>query len=431
MTVRFDVALEGCRQILLGLLHQGEADFGKVVIVRDLMGRIHLALERGSKGDVPQQTLAALSTAAGPFWGARVLEGRKMAAPQAVFASLDAVELDDGLWLLERGVVGAEWGRAPLPNRPPTPPRAALYGLKGGVGRSTALCVWARHLAGMGKRVLVVDLDLESPGVSSLLLTQDGSADFGLVDWFVEQAVGNADKELLRLMVARSPAASGTSGEILVAPCKGTKDMDYLAKLSRAYIDVPGASTRHFGERVAELIDQLEEEHTPDVVLIDSRAGLHDLAGVATTRLDAMTFLFAGASRQTWDGYRTLLNGWAKYPAVIQEVRNRVRVVAAMVPETERGQFLANLNQLSYDSFCDIVYEEASDATPDAFNFDVEAEDAPHFPLPTFWSRVFQDWDPLSSDVTQEQVAACYSQFLERATDMVLSEESAPGARNG
>lgn len=379
-------------------------------------------METGSEGALSPDALAKLSSAAGPFWADRILEGEKMAAPEAVFNSPDAVQLSSGLWLLERGVVGAEWGRAPLPNREPAPPRATVFALKGGVGRSTALCVWARHLAAAGKRVLVVDLDLESPGVSSLLVPKDALSDFGLVDWFVEDAVGNADSELLQLMVAKSPLASGTSGSILVAPCKGSRESDYLAKLSRAYIDLPGASPRNFGERVAEVIDRLEEAHTPDVVLLDSRAGLHDIAGVATTRLGAMTFLFSGSSRQTWDGYSSLLAGWAKYPAVAREVRERVRVVAAMIPETERSAYLAALSQSAYDAFSESLYEESGADTPEAFNFDLGSEDAPHYPLPIYWSRVFQEWDPASSHVPPEQVAASYARFLERATDMVLSD---------
>ena len=46
-------------------------------------------------------------------------------------------------------------------------PRVVFYSIKGGVGRSTALaaCAWA--LAASGQRVLVLDLDLESPAAES------------------------------------------------------------------------------------------------------------------------------------------------------------------------------------------------------------------------------------------------------------------------
>jgi Mrp family chromosome partitioning ATPase len=44
-------------------------------------------------------------------------------------------------------------------------PRIVFFSIKGGVGRSTALAASAWALAESGKRVLVLDLDLESPGV--------------------------------------------------------------------------------------------------------------------------------------------------------------------------------------------------------------------------------------------------------------------------
>jgi tetratricopeptide (TPR) repeat protein len=47
-----------------------------------------------------------------------------------------------------------------------------FYSFKGGVGRSLALLNVAYTLAGRGRHVLVVDMDLEAPGISSFLLGQ-------------------------------------------------------------------------------------------------------------------------------------------------------------------------------------------------------------------------------------------------------------------
>src|ERR1019366_1396294 len=47
-----------------------------------------------------------------------------------------------------------------------------FYSFKGGVGRSLALLNAAYTLAGRGRHVLVVDMDLEAPGISSFLLGQ-------------------------------------------------------------------------------------------------------------------------------------------------------------------------------------------------------------------------------------------------------------------
>src|ERR1039458_6563832 len=47
-----------------------------------------------------------------------------------------------------------------------------FYSFKGGVGRSMALLNTAYTLAGRGRHVLIMDMDLEAPGISSFLLNQ-------------------------------------------------------------------------------------------------------------------------------------------------------------------------------------------------------------------------------------------------------------------
>src|SRR3569833_142258 len=63
------------------------------------------------------------------------------------------------------------------------PPRVAFYSYKGGVGRSTALAIVARQLAREGFSVAVIDLDLEAPGINSLLLAQSVPSPIGVVDY--------------------------------------------------------------------------------------------------------------------------------------------------------------------------------------------------------------------------------------------------------
>ena len=428
MTTRFDKAFNDVLEIIRQTRDNDLRDVGKVVVVRDLVGRIRLAVQRAPIAPIATALEKRLQDAAGPFFASGILIGDEMLMASLVFESPDAYELD-GVTVVERLAVGAEWTRPPLPNDEPRPPRATLSGIKGGVGRSTAVCAWARHLANRGARVLVVDLDLESPGLSTTLLPPGASPDLGIVDWLVEDAVGNADEDIVRRMVANSPLASGTTGQVLIAPCMGSTHDSYLAKLARAYLDVPrpDGGVRTFAERLATMIDALESAVGPTVVLLDSRAGLHDLAAIATTRLSAMTFLFASGSRQTWEGYRILLRSWVSRPAIAREIRERLRIVAAQVPETGREQYLDRFVSDAYDLFADTLYEEVSPQKPNAFNFDVQATDAPHFPLPIYWSRPFQEWDPLDTQVTGDQISAAFGQFLERATDLVLDTESDNG----
>lgn len=431
MSVRFDDALRSWLQEVEAALNGELAATGQVIIVRDLRGRMRLVLEKQpERSEALAALYARLDATAGPFAGGPPLVADDLLAPEAVRQSPDLHEVPGcpRVWLLERTVTGADWTRPPLPDAAPLIPRATLYGIKGGVGRSLALCAWAHYLARQGKKVLCVDLDLESPGISSTLLPADASADFGVVDWLVEDAVGNADDTLVRLMAAQSPLAVGTAGSILVVSCGGSIETarptdGYMAKLARAYVDLPlpAGGVQTFADRLARMVDALESEHRPDVVLLDSRAGLHDIAAVAITRLGAMAFLFAIGNRQTWDGYRKLLLQWQHQPRIGAEVRRRLRVVAAQVPETGREAYLRQFELDAYSLFAETLYEEAGAENLGAFNFDKNDPDAPHFRLPIYWSRAMQEWNPLSGAVTPDQHEAAFGSFLPVATEQLLA----------
>lgn len=431
MTIRFDEAMRGYLEVVRSAQSAALAPgkVGKVVVVRDLRGRLRLAIEKGPKDGADLAALQQqLREAAGPFFGGGPLWRDELLAPDALFDAKDGYKAGD-VTVLERTTMGADWTRSALPNEEPRPPRGALYGIKGGVGRSLALCVLARHLAQLGKKVLVVDLDLESPGVSTSLLPAGAGASFGVVDWLAEDAVEQADDELVDQMAVSSPLADDTGGSILVAPCgavsspsAGGADSDYLAKLCRAYIDLPsrGGRIETFAERLARMLDALERTHAPDVVLLDSRAGLHDVAAITLTRLASMSFLFAIGTPQTWAGYRTLFRQWQRQPEVAMRVRERLRIVAAQVPETDRVAYLARFQEDAYSLFAETLYEEAGPQTPNAFNFDIGSTDAPHHRLPIYWSRALQDWNPLSDAVTPDQLQGALGEFVKEASELLL-----------
>lgn len=61
------------------------------------------------------------------------------------------------------------------------PAVVTFYSLRGGVGRTTALVNAARTLASRGRRVLCIDMDLEAPGLATLLGLPEPDDDKGSV----------------------------------------------------------------------------------------------------------------------------------------------------------------------------------------------------------------------------------------------------------
>lgn len=432
MSIRFSAALDSARQWVKIHAERLPKD---LALVRDLYGRIRIALPPHTAADGADDSLwQELHALLGPYSPGvenLLLSGDTLLAPDAIFKSQDLVPLEPSSsarpFFLDRLINGGDWLRPQFPDAPPRVPRATFYGLKGGVGRSTALALFARHLAVRGKNVLVLDLDLESPGVGSLLLPADSFPASGLVDWFVEDAVGGADATLLDDLTASSPLAAATQGQIRVAPAHGLGETAYLPKLARVTLDVrTQTGMESFSMRLHRLVESLEQHWKPDVVLLDSRAGLHDVAAVSLTRLGALALLFAANGEQTWQGYRLLFRHWQANFGSLPHFRENLRVVDALVPETGRPEHRATALAASHALFEETIYEESAPDAQEAFNYALDDPDGPHHSVPIFWSRIFQGFNPSSAPATvsDAEVTACYGEFLQTCERLLYSGET-------
>jgi hypothetical protein len=421
-----DIAVEKAKGL-------GNALGNEIVLVRDLHGRIRVLLPgvrtnyTADQNAVLDKFADELSEALGVygFPGERaVLFAGDLVQGEEILTSGDRrlVAEQGGLkiHLLDRQIIGQDWTRSPLA-RKTTNPRVTFFGIKGGVGRSTALIIWAWQLAKQGKHVLVFDLDLESPGASSTLLPQVNLPDYGIMDWLVEDGVGQAEI-VEKGMVTSSPLAKGLSGEIRVVSAYGRETGDYLPKLARCYAEFSGGGMMPWGERIQRMVEGIEQKEGPDLVILDSRAGLHDIAAVLVTRMGADAFLFAVDSAQTWTAYSFLFHHWKQHPQVA-EFRQRLQMVAGMVPETGREEYLKKFREHSWDLFRENLYDEVESDNSDAFSFDLPNEDAPHYPLPVFWHRALQEFDPATTETGLDEKTAqeALGVFMSEADKMIFS----------
>jgi Mrp family chromosome partitioning ATPase len=404
-----------------------EYDLGReITLIRDFRGRIRPILPTKPTDETDLQTLDSYRTALTNSLGAYGFTARQatlflddLGEADTLLAERRLLETSEtvSIYLLDRQIIGQDWMRGKL-TRTTSNPRITFFGIKGGVGRSTALVNWAWHLAEQGKTVLIFDLDLESPGVSSSLLPVDNLPDFGIVDWFVEDGVGQANA-VAEEMMGTSPLAQHSSGKILVVPAYGSKTGDYLPKLARCYAELGGNEPMSWAERLQKLVESMEAKIQPDVVIFDSRAGLHDIAAVTVTRMDADTLLFAINTPQTWAGYGMLFKHWNKHPQV-DLFRNRLQIVAGMVPETGRAAYLQSCQENAWDLFVEYLYDEANSDELDAFNFDKDDDSAPHAPIPVYWQRGLQEFDPINNGLDVRLANDAYGLLMEQA-DQILA----------
>jgi hypothetical protein len=175
------------------------------------------------------------------------------------------------------------------------------------------------------------------------------------------------------------------------------------------------------------MVQQTEKRENPDLVILDSRAGLHDIAAVTVTRMDADAFLFAVDSMQTWNAYTFLFRHWRQHPQV-SKFRQKLQIVAGMVPETGRDQYLKRFRENSWDLFREHLYDEADAQVADVFSFDLDSMEAPHYPLPIFWNRALQEFDPFRDDsgIDEQITEAAMGKFMTEAEGMVFGGEVTP-----
>lgn len=376
-----------------------------LLVNRDLNGRVRLILparikeseQRGLWEFLASNLMQRLGAHAYPNNANILFEtSRELACQGATSYSVDEFA---NVWMVDRLATEANWTHIKLETDGVS--RIVFFSIKGGVGRSTALAATAWHLAQAGKRVLVLDLDLESPGLSSALLPLERQPMYGITDWLVEDLVNNGDV-VLDSMVATSNLSH--DGEIHVVPAHGAEHGEYIAKLGRVWMPkLHKDGTREaWSARLERLLQALEARIQPDVVLIDSRSGIDEIASACITDMGAsLILLFALEGNQTWTGYRMLFEQWLR-AGVAQQIRERLQVVGAIVPELDRVEYLAGLREHSYEVFVDTLYDEIAPINAGeidgkwrvgelslGWSFDEAGEGAPHHPWAVNWHRSF------------------------------------------
>ena len=433
--VSFDTIRDRVARVLKNKGAKALSEAGRIYLVRDLLGKVHISVS--DEMETSETVHAALEPLARRLH--ETLGPHGFPAEDAVLF-VDAELLDDlddqalmihpGVYLADRLVTGGDWWTVRDTPRTTSAARYTLYSVKGGVGRSTTAAVLAWHLARNGEHVLVVDLDLESPGLSSAMLDPAARPEFGVTDWFVEDLVGQGNYVSERM--AAAPAwAQELDGDVRVVPAHGSEPGEYLAKLGRVYLDIKAPWT----VRLERLVSRLEETYKPSIVLLESRSGLHDIAAATVTDLGAQVLLFAVDAESHWDDYKVLFHHWQTYrhrvngahvDVLARKIRERLSIVSALTPDKPR--YLRRFREHAWNLFRDHLYDimDPSGDSQDEFSFDLHEEGAPHDPLTIHWNTGLAAGASLRN-LEREQTAVqnAYEQFLTRFDDLLA------GSRKG
>jgi len=227
-----------------------------------------------------------------------------------------------------------------------------LYSYKGGVGRSMALANLAETFYKAGLRVLMVDWDLEAPGLERFFLSESEIEEVAGKPGVMEMLLGykkllaqeflesTANKDLPfekldRFVIDMYPNSSDTGKLWLLTAGKHSKEHFNNYAKSVLTFDWQDFYQNWEGSRYVEWLRQ-EFLLMADIVLIDSRTGVTEMGGVCTYQFADVIVMFCAANQQNLDGTREMLLDF-KDPRV-QEIRRRpleVLVVPARIENSE------------------------------------------------------------------------------------------------
>lgn len=439
MPVRFDESLASAVQAIANIFGAQVVD--QSVFVRDAAGYLSAILPTALADDVKLDAEVAFRAAVKAYARpTRPLVGSE--APGAASLLREGSTVfpltvgSSAVKLLDRRVVGADWLRAPRPSTNPVP-RIVFCSLKGGVGRSTALSVLCAHLSREGRRVLAIDLDIEAPGIGTMLLGESALPRYGTLDYLVENGLSGIDDEFIADCIGNSYLGKD-GARVAVMPAIGRATLDNpanaLAKISRAYVEdiQDDGPPKGISDQIGEMVERVTSRGEFDVVLLDARAGLHELAAGPILGLGGNVLLFGIDEPQTYMGYKLLLAHLAQFPvAGTTDWRGLLQFIHAKAPyEPSSGaeeRFRA-LSSILYGSGL-TINEEGEKLASDDFEMHW-ADDRPTddllsdeiaSPIRIYQDNIFSAFDPVSSGILMNKgpCEAAFGEMLRYCEDIV------------
>ncbi|WP_437926377.1 AAA family ATPase [Sorangium sp. So ce291] len=317
-------------------------------------------------------------------------------------AARDAPSDPAGTWLELASALAQAEARSPQAEPMTSPRVVAFYSYKGGVGRTTAITHTAYELARSGKKVVLVDLDLEAPGLNDVF-DLPKSPPVGILEFLYRSRPGMAEEQVPAITdtFCEVRFRSEARGRLFVVPA-GKVDSAYIARIASLRVEDILGPNGPWDRFVKQINEQLE----PDYVLIDSRTGINDWAAFCLFHAAHEVFVVFFPSRQNVDGLRPLLDGMR-----LLGLGDRVRLWASMYPARKEGEsrakeYLAELGRV-------LSTDQSRDETENIYEPGTTSDDDQLLGIPYLEAVALADEIPVIAARTY------YSQLVNRIDEML------------
>jgi MinD-like ATPase involved in chromosome partitioning or flagellar assembly len=231
----------------------------------------------------------------------------------------------------------------------------AFYSYKGGVGRTLLVANTAQFLAMSGRRVVALDLDLEAPGLHQKLgdhvvLSRAASGLLtGAVNLLLSTLEHESPNHSIKETAVEVSLPPGTSGSLHLIPAGCAPYQKYWEALERLNNSLR-TSRRDGGlpEAVLEIQARIAAEFAPDFLLIDSRTGITELGGLATSILADRVVCLTTTAPESVEGTRVVAEALRTAPRLSSQQPLRIdflitRVTAGSTNSTHVSQIAKEL----------------------------------------------------------------------------------------
>ncbi len=249
----------------------------------------------------------------------------------------------------------------------------SFYSFKGGVGRTTSMVLSAIELVRKGHKIVLIDFDLEAPGLVSLF--SNNNKEYykvkGILDYLIDLNMNMVDLNIndYYFSITDQELIGTNGGELIVIPAASTDQEsanDYIDKLSK--IDFKLYPKKQYLPDI--FFKNIQEKLKPDFIFIDSRTGINEIAGILLKRYSSLIFLVFYGNQQNMFGLESVIN-------VIKNDKIPFQLLNSPVPiqETEKNEERNFYIENSYEIINKYILDDKENY-PDIYD-----ETSLHYPI--------------------------------------------------